>query len=307
MIDTLRLNLKEPQRGFDPWKSDHQRWEVRSEALLDAFHAIEGHVIPERHFFRLRTGSMRVGCGYDGRWWAEASLPVLLFGSNGFVIHTDEQKHEALRRMMGELGTIGGGRVVLEPETVARLDSVWQFRESPVEMRHAMKNCTHPACRKKQAIYRGSGIAWTGENEVIRLYDKELEQTGRPGEVTRIEIEARGSRKLPQYMEKKRSFQAFSEQTLFDHWLRYRAELLRFEGIQSVPEYRGCESEFDLLALSFVESEGMAWEIYQRTRCGRQVKRMRAKMRQVRRRYRVLNLSELLPYNIPEPVNVEVA
>jgi hypothetical protein len=209
--------------------------------------------------------------------------------------------------MMGELGTIGGGRVVLEPETVARLDSVWQFRESPVEMRHAMKNCTHPACRKKQAIYRGSGIAWTGENEVIRLYDKELEQTGRPGEVTRIEIEARGSRKLPQYMEKKRSFQAFSEQTLFDHWLRYRAELLRFEGIQSVPEYRGCESEFDLLALSFVESEGMAWEIYQRTRCGRQVKRMRAKMRQVRRRYRVLNLSELLPYNIPEPVNVEVA
>lgn len=305
MIDTLRVTLKEPEKGFDPWAFDRQKWESRSEVMLDAFPS-EGAVLPERHFYTLRSGSLRVGSGYDGRWWAEASLPALLFGSNGYVIASDDQKREALGVFIRELRTIGG-RVPLEPSRVSRLDTVWQFRIPPVEIRHAMRNCTHPACRKQHAIYKGSGIAWTGENEVIRVYDKGLEQSRRPGEVTRIEIEARGSRKLPQYTECDRSFQAFERQTVQDHWERYRNELLRFEGIRQVPEYRGMETEFDLLALSFVESDGMAWEIYQRTRCKRQVKRMRAKMRRVRRQYRLLNLQELLPWRIPEAVNLEAA
>ena len=118
------------------------------------------------------------------------SLPHVLFGSNAKLIRSQAQTDEALLIAADILKQIGIPLGNIERFT--RVDLVWQFLLDPRLVIQAHRHARHPRIRANAGHYENQSIYWHGKNLRIRMYDKTLEQTREPGDVTRIEFELHG-------------------------------------------------------------------------------------------------------------------
>jgi hypothetical protein len=122
----------------------------------------------------------------------EVSLPRLLFGHNGKLLSWQSDINAALLKADSLLDrfslALHSGRVF------KRVDLVWQFQGNSVDFVAAHSHCRHPMMHDTPIEYGDTGLEWRGSKLKIKMYDKLLEQTKRPGNVIRLEVELRGKR-----------------------------------------------------------------------------------------------------------------
>jgi hypothetical protein len=75
-----------------------------------------------------------------------------------------------------------------------RVDLVWQFRGDPAAFIMAHRNCRHRSIRKEAGSFNNNSLFWQGAEMRVSMYDKVLEQTRKPGDVVRVEVQLRGTR-----------------------------------------------------------------------------------------------------------------
>lgn len=128
--------------------------------------------------------------------YAQASLPRVLFGNNGSVIAWQHEIDEALATLNKALDLIS--RRVSKGEVFTRVDLVWQFDVQPSEFHRALLYVRHPLIRQNPIDYGNKGLEWRSRSRgagcKIVGYDKLLKDTKTPGNVTRLEVQLRGSR-----------------------------------------------------------------------------------------------------------------
>jgi hypothetical protein len=79
------------------------------------------------------------------------------------------------------------------PLAFTRLDIAWQWRESdPRMVLGSLGYLRHPRVRRATVLYAGESVHWPGEDLHVRVYDAHKEQSGRSGDVLRLEAQMRG-------------------------------------------------------------------------------------------------------------------
>lgn len=192
MLDTIRIetnrlfNLDIPDSLPDNWSStdkfsegvndDGRHWESRKFTLTE------------------RDTGVRVSGTRLSALRIEASLPRLLFGHNGRLIHTQDQLDEALDKLNDLASEVCFPADDQVQDHVSRADLVWQLRGNIAEFLAAHKNCRHKSIRKLMGHYQGQGFYFQGQQLRVRFYDKRLKQHGQPGGVVRVEVQLFGNR-----------------------------------------------------------------------------------------------------------------
>jgi hypothetical protein len=120
----------------------------------------------------------------------KVSLPRVLFRTNGTLIVDQRQVEEALRLTGEILAEISTPIVPIDHFT--RVDLVWQFRIDPGDCVLAYRQAIHTRIRKEARVYGRRSISWQGKHLSVRMYDKLLELTRRPGNILRVEVELHG-------------------------------------------------------------------------------------------------------------------
>jgi hypothetical protein len=117
------------------------------------------------------------------------SIPRCLFGTNGKLIRTPQDLTNGLAALDSLLDQISTPIYPLIEYT--RVDLVLHFRCNVQKFLSAHRHARHPSIRNETVEYDGSGITLPGSKAAIRLYDKQLEMTGKPGNILRLEIQLR--------------------------------------------------------------------------------------------------------------------
>lgn len=123
-----------------------------------------------------------------GRTEAEiqASLPKVLLGQNARLILSQKQLEAALTevdRLVQQVATVS-----TPAKRFYRVDLVWQFKGKIHDFILAHQVIRHPEIDKLPINYHWQTILWKGDGMSISMYDKVLEQTGKPGNIVRVEM-----------------------------------------------------------------------------------------------------------------------
>lgn len=130
--------------------------------------------------------------GFSELRYARVSLSRILFGDNGYLISRQSHITTALRAVDTLLDAIS--RKMSVTRTFSRVDLVWQFERAPADFHAAHSHCVHPLIRKPVVDFNNNGLEWRGTKIKIKMYDKLLKHSTRPGNVYRVEVELRGRR-----------------------------------------------------------------------------------------------------------------
>lgn len=121
----------------------------------------------------------------------EMSLPRQIFPTNGQLITTDAQVDDAIRHAY-DLSSALVPDIRLEHFT--RLDLAYNFAVDPYPLLSQLSRIRHPKIRKHTTEYNiGESINFRGKERKFKAYDKRLEQVGKKGTITRMEVELRGA------------------------------------------------------------------------------------------------------------------
>lgn len=146
---------------------------------------------PDNYRFLVHEESgVRVSGSPEVVTFCEASLPRALHGNNGILLRDQGQIHSSVGRVLDI-----ASQVVRDPSegAMTRLDCVWQYRGNPSAWVVGLGSARHPDIRKEPRVFFGQSVEWVGSMQVLRIYDKLLEQTGKPGgDVVRVEAQFRG-------------------------------------------------------------------------------------------------------------------
>jgi hypothetical protein len=250
MIDTVKLKLY----GV-PFRPATAGWEKENGTKTNA----DGDTntwIKYQH----RESGLRL-YGPDGRATSmEVSLPRLLNGCNGILLRPD-QVNEAYVKALDVSSNVLEGFDCVDLEKLTRLDLVHHFEGWAFDFVCALRGLKHKGVRNKQVEWFESGLEWPGRNLYIRLYDKKLELSGRPGRVQRLEAQLRG-KKLPDVWSSSGGFnvelcyeqyrticRGFSSRVIPNlgtlaellHWLKSKE--VTVDGICPVERFLSCKSE----------------------------------------------------------------
>jgi hypothetical protein len=218
--------------------------------------------------------------------FVEVSLPRLLYGRNSMLIWSQRELYKALSKMCALLNEVLESGWSLSH--VTRLDLVWQFFGDPGEWVRAHRLLRHPKVRTRPTAeyqvaskivqdkvgvaegwskvsgveYHGtSGLVFQGREFLIRIYDKQRDESRSPGRVVRVELQLRGqtlkelvdrcagSSKYVGLDGKDRVYLSLGGRTFdldFDElYAYYREQCLKFEPQQEIK----AGSVYELLAL----------------------------------------------------------
>lgn len=181
MIDTLRVRLeaKDWKEAPSGWKASHNSG---TNLLLDGTEEQFSSTLYQHE----ETG-LRIGGSAQCPRWAEISLPKLIHGSNGILLKESECDRSA-RLLRGLIEQSVNAPEYLEP---ARIDLVGQFAGDLREWNSALRRVPHNKVRRAGLEFFDSGLVWPGKYLHARLYDKGLEQSGKPSNVVRLEFQTR--------------------------------------------------------------------------------------------------------------------
>lgn len=235
----------------------------------------------------------------------EVSLPKLLFGQNGRLITDQRQLDESiciLRKLLGDV--LGAEFTKMTEAHLTRVDLVWQYRRDPAKMIEDLSKVRHPQVRKANRVYQGESVNFPGRERFLRIYDKEKEQKGRRGEVTRIELQLRGKALKDDLARKDR---VTIKDLKFDTCYKaYRDFLMRFEPLKKID----LQKTIELLAWAVRnDAKGndgqMLFDLWAEGKSDRHIRRTRAKIEQVNFKYRQWTFGDLLPED-PKSEDLEV-
>ncbi len=129
----------------------------------------------------------------------EASLPRVLFGSNGKLLKSQSNINAALRKLDRMLGKISHRSE--NARAFKRVDLVWHVPGSCSEFILAHQNVAHPRVRKATCTYDKQSITWNGSALRLMLYDKSQKEIQKKGSFVRVEAQLRGH-VLDEYLDK---------------------------------------------------------------------------------------------------------
>ncbi|MCG3777124.1 MAG: hypothetical protein JW395_4000 [Nitrospira sp.] len=237
MLDTIRLK---PNRLFHQDITDHlpDGWKSADTLYNRSVTRNSGTAGCNRILLTHKLTGMRVGGSRSTATWLEVSLPRLLHGHNGRLIANQKELDDALAKLNNLVGQVCLPAINKAEDKFTRVDLVLQFRDNPAAFKAAHRNCRHSWIRREAGEYDGESIYWKGADMTVRIYDKQLEQRGQPGNIVRVEVE-----------------------------LRREALKKAFFGMRDSPEFEWRE----LTSLSF----GRCYEVYREIMCGFRPARLR--------------------------------
>ena len=296
MIDTVKLFLPIILNGHEPpeWQStEHLYRKLNPETNERIQYAKVDYTDP--------VSGIRAR-GPEGRvLWIEGSLPRLLYGNNARLITTPDEMNEGLRRLrhkVRELGELQTGNYF------TRVDLVWQFRGRMEDFRVAHQYAKQKSIRKGTGHYDGQSLYWPGSKMRVRMYDKVLEQTGKPGDIVRVEVQLRGK---PLKDELAGGADRVQELDFWDCYAAYRRILLGF----CLPPLPRVPKIAKLLALGAKHgwnADGVpAFELWTLGKSPRQISRLRRELATLRPTVHHIDWAKMLPADqLPPIVEMEV-
>ena len=286
MIDTVRLfcpHERLPDVPHDWDLTTYASSKVRS-----------GGEVVERAGFTLEhrpTGLRAKGSGTTIEW-VEASLPRLLYGHNGRLITCQHDIDRAMRMVSRLLKQVGEQLTALRYFT--RVDLVWQFQGDPAAFMAAHRNCKHRSIRKEAGSFNHNSLWWHGSEMRVSMYDKVLEQTGKAGDVVRVEVQLRGKRLKKELAEDDGRVTSLDFDTCYR---AYRRILLGFSPA-SLPK---AGSMAQMLALAerhdWTANGVSAFDLWAREKSAKQISRVRKQMATLRPEVHQIDWEALLPVN----------
>jgi hypothetical protein len=261
-----------------------------------------GVVERETRIFKHRdTGLRAIGDDVEVKK-VEVSLPRVLHGSNGRLIKDASELDNALCRTLRIVRQLGIP-TTLERYWFNRVDLVWHFKGRLADFVKAHWHLRHKRVRKQTGHYDGQSLYWPGNGFRVRMYDKELEMNGTPGEVVRVEVQLRG----------KRLYQLFGVES---------GQLTILDFAKCYEVYRNIVLEFQPAPLADVKGileilaicERNGWnengvgmlDLWARNKNPRYARHVRAKVGKIVLQRSTINWAELLPEaGPPDPVEVE--
>jgi hypothetical protein len=295
MIDTVRLFF--PHECHPDLHSD---WDLTTHTS-DKIRA-DGHPAQTVGFTYLHRPTRLRARGRDQMIeWVETSLSRLLFGHNGRLITSQKEIDQAMLRLSRLLKQVGTQRTALRYFT--RVDLVWQFRGDPNAFIIAHRNCRHRSIRKDAGSFDHNSLFWKGSNMRVSMYDKAREQTGKPGDVVRVEVQLRGQRL-------KTALGDGEKVTGLDLDLCYQAYRQILLGF-TPPALPLIGTVAELLALGerhHWTAHGVpAFDLWARGKSARQVSRVRQQMAALRPEVHEIDWEALLPArSLPPIVDVDL-
>jgi len=227
----------------------------------------------------------------------EASLPRVVFGTNGQLITSQAVLDEALEvtdNIISEVATVP------ERREFSRIDLCWQFRGEQRNWLQAHRYAKYPGTHSTAREY-STGLGWYGKDFKARLYDKEAEVNKGSG-VMRLEF-ALSRHKLSK--EFNGTFEPVTQLNFADSYAVYRQLAVGFQP-HRVPKI---SSDAEFLALG--EQQGWnyegtpAAELFLGHRCGKTARKLRREVTAAQLQYHEINWHILLPEaGLPEVVDV---
>jgi hypothetical protein len=295
MIDTIRMFFPHERRADVP---DH--WRLKTE--IRKFVSADGQtgVVEKCVYYDKNTGLRAEGDEHEIKW-IEVSLPRLLHGHNGKLIKSQAEIDKALwllRRKLNEIGIRQSAECWFN-----RVDLVWQIRAEPGDFICAHKNCRHKKIRKEQGHYTGQSLYWKGSELLVRMYDKVLEMSKKPGSIVRVEAQLRGRTLKKQLSDGAGHVKHLNFEQCYQ---AYRNLMLGFCPA-ALPKASGL---VDILAIAQQEgweSKGVsAFDIWARSKSTKQKRRVQRELAMRRIEIYKIDWSGLLPADrLPPAVEVE--
>jgi hypothetical protein len=126
----------------------------------------------------------------------EVSLPRISKPrrGNSDLITSDKEIQRAFRKIPGLVREVFDVPANSAFE-IRRVDIAWQLKGRIQNFILGHWNLRHPEINKTARIYVDESIYWLGDEMLIRIYDKVLKDTKRPGNIVRVEVELK-KRKL---------------------------------------------------------------------------------------------------------------
>jgi hypothetical protein len=297
MIDTVRIawphatyHQPTPPAGWEVSSFTHTK--RADTGLADDRHGIRYH--------HLATGLTASGSPHELKT-VQFSMPRLLFGTNAKLIKSQSELDLAMHiagHLLRQIGEPVGGI-----DRYTRVDLVWQFRIDPKLAILAHRHSRHLRIRRDSCCYEGQSLHWVGRGLHIRMYDKTLEMTRKPGDVLRVELELHG-RLLKHLLAPGDTKLAHLD---FDRAYAAYLELM----LGFMPENVPLVSDIAEL-LVIAEAAGASYcnlsffEIWAQGKNPEHVRRVQKQMAALRPRYFALDWARLLPDGGPPPA-VELA
>lgn len=183
MIDTLRVDIEAHDWKGVPasgWRSVEAKG---AKLLLDGSREEFTSLL-----YQHEESGLRIGGSVQNPRWVEVSLPKLIHGSNGILLKESEcERSTSLLRDLVEQCVVAPNYCV----GASRIDLVGQFDGKLQEWNSALRRVPHEKVRRPGLEFFNSGLVWPGKYMHARLYDKGLEQTGKPSNVVRLEFQTR--------------------------------------------------------------------------------------------------------------------
>lgn len=220
----------------------------------------------------------------------EVSLPRLLFKRNGKLLSSQRDIDASLNEADALLDLFSSA--LSHRRVFTRVDLVWQFKGNPVEFAAAHAHCCHPMIHQPARDFRNSGLEWQGSQTKILMYDKSLEQTGRPGNVVRVEIQLKGG-KLRKVLGRGVDLTSLTFRKCYHE---YRSIILRFSP-KPIPLV---SDAIDLIAFARQVHGIDLWQHWQRNYTSRQsLNRARRQLLLRKVDYSSIDWLKMLPLGLP--------
>lgn len=181
MIDTIKRRVSGTWKGVLP-----SGWQSRESQVLTCGKE-SGEESVDSLFLVHQASGLRVWGTKSGPQFLECSLPRQVYPSNGYLLETQDQVDGAHARAVRRVAD------VVDVETLGaytRVDTVWQFEGDPAGWVRSLSGVRWPYSRKAPRSFFMQSVDWMGDRVGLRIYDKSLEQCGKPGDVVRVELQA---------------------------------------------------------------------------------------------------------------------
>jgi hypothetical protein len=140
---------------------------------------------------RFRLGcSMNVSGNDERGYWVHGSLPRYHYGNNSRLLASEADLQAATDSLTTE-----ALEYVTPPSHMefTRVDLCWHFCGDPGHFIASHQGCPHPRIRGVPFVKPGESLCWGSRDGQLRIlmYDKSREQTGKHGNVVRVEVSLR--------------------------------------------------------------------------------------------------------------------
>lgn len=279
MIDSIRIKTSLPvlrDREEELQRNKSSLWANRSERMFYS-HSETAHETTRAHN---RESGFTANVKDGTLTKAKASLPRLLYGSNGKLIKTPDELESARHAFLAQVRVLNPA-ANMDDLKIDRLDLVLNLPLDPRVVLPLHRFAKHPMINRETELYFNTPpknrmgkrphrlselntVRLHGVRTTIQLYDKVREILGgKSGDwpehslCIRVEIQLRGAKHIAKQLGyRDRDYVTLDQLEFRDCYLAYRRILMEFDGNGAVPKFKP-----DLVSsLAMLERHPETWE-----------------------------------------------